>query len=392
MVSTNPSLTLKLLKALVKIPSVNPSIEEGDGEVAIADYISRWFRKTGKFRVIEQTVDKDRYNVLAFLDGMGNGRSLMLNGHMDTVGTSYMKVNPFRPTIKNGRVYGRGSCDMKGALAAMMSATLALAHRDRPSGNVIFSAVVDEEQGSKGIAKLAERFRSEAAIVGEPTNMDIAVAHKGYAWLEISTIGKEAHGSVPERGVDAIEKMAIIVSGLNKLRRQYKSKQHPLVGSPRIHTSAISGGTDWSTIPGRCVLRVERRLIPGETQEDALREIRRLVREVSRDDRNVRANVRLIHHADSMEVDRSTSHVRILYKNAKRLAGRVRIIGVPYWTDAAILVNRARIPTCLFGPGDIKVAHGRNENVKISDVVKAAQIYAETASDYCDIRGPAGLR
>ena len=137
----------------------------------------------------------------------------MFNGHMDTVGTSYMTVNPFRPVFRTGRIYGRGACDMKGSLAAMMSAILALANLNEPlDGDVIFSGVVDEEHGSKGTSKLVERFRSDAAIVGEPTDLDIAIAHKGYAWLEVETLGKEAHGSVPERGVDAIEKMATLVN------------------------------------------------------------------------------------------------------------------------------------------------------------------------------------
>lgn len=376
-------LTLKLLRDLIKIPSVNPSIQEDYNEEAIANYIARWFRKSKRFHLIEQTVDKNRFNVIAILDGKGHGRSLMFNGHMDTVGTSYMTVNPFHPVIRAGRIYGRGACDMKGSLAAMMSAVLALANLNEPlDGDVIFSGVVDEEHGSKGTAKLVERFRSDAAIVGEPTNLDIAIAHKGYAWLEVETLGKEAHGSVPEQGVDAIENMATLMSQLEPLRRQHELMKHPLVGIPKIHTSTISGGTDWSTVPGKCVLRLERRLIPGEEPEDSLREMRKLIHAVSMKDEKFRAKVRLIHHADSMEIDAGTPHIKILQQNAKRFAGKGRIVGVPYWTDASILLNRGKIPSCLFGPGDIRVAHSKNENVKVSDVKVAARIYAATALQY----------
>lgn len=376
--------TIKLLKDLIRIPSINPSIEDGYDEEAIADYIARWFRKTRRFHVIEQTVDKNRFNVIAILDGKGNGRSLMLNGHMDTVGASYMTVNPFCPISKYGRIYGRGSCDMKGPLAAMMSATLALANLHEPlEGDVIFTGVVDEEQGSRGTSKLVERFRSDAAIVGEPTDLDIAVAHKGYAWLEIETLGKEVHGSIPEQGIDAIEKMSMLVSRLETLRRQQELKKHPLVGTARIHTSTISGGTDWSTVPGKCVLRVERRLIPGEGPGDAVKELRQFIQQLSKSDRDLRARVRLVHHADCMEVSAKQPHVQLLLEETRSLAGKSQVIGAPYWTDAAILV-RAKVPSCLFGPGDVRFAHSKNESIKVADVLTAARIYAATAQRYCN--------
>ena len=381
----NAASTIKVLKDLIRIPSINPSIEEGYDEVAIADYIARWFRRTRRFHVIEQTVDKNRFNVIAILDGRGDGRSLMLNGHMDTVGTSYMTANPFRPISKAGRIYGRGSCDMKGSLAAMMSATLALANLPKPlKGDVVFVGVVDEEHGSRGTSKLIERFRCDAAIVGEPTDLDIAIAHKGYAWLEIETLGKEVHGSIPERGIDAIEKMSLLVSRLEALRRQQNLRKHPIVGTARIHTSSISGGTDWSTVPGKCVLRLERRLIPGEGPDDAVRELRQLIQQASKGDKDLRARVRLVHHADSMEVTAKEPHIQLLLEEARNLIGKCQVIGVPYWTDASILVNQAKIPSCLFGPGDIKFAHSKNENIKITDILTAARIYAATAQRYSD--------
>lgn len=376
--------TIKLLKNLIKIPSVNPSVEKRYDEEAIASYIAKWFRKTKRFRVIEQKVDKNRFNVIAILEGKGNGKSLMLNGHMDTVGTSYMTVNPFHPTEKKGRIYGRGSCDMKGSLAAMMSATLALSKLPRPlEGDVIFTGVVDEEQGSKGTSKLVEHFRSDAAIVGEPTNLDIGVAHKGYAWLEVETIGREAHGSMPEQGIDAIEKMCAIVSKLQALRRQHKLN-HPLVGTAKIHTSTISGGTEWSTIPGNCILHLERRLLPGETPGDAVKELRQLIQQASKNDQNLRAKIRLARHAGSMEVNVKQPLVQFLLQVTRRLTGKCQVVGVPYWTDAAILVNQARIPSCLFGPGDIKFAHSNLESIKARDVLTAATIYAATAQRYCN--------
>ncbi len=382
----DPSIIIELLKELVRIPSVNPNIEQSYDEATIASFIAKWFRETKKFRVDEQTVKGSRFNVIATLEGKGRGKSLMLNGHMDTVGVSYLKGNPFRPTYKAGRMYGRGSCDMKGSLAAMMSTMLALANSKTPLlGDLIFTGVVDEEYESIGTAKLVKRFRSDAAIVGEPTNMNIATAHKGYAWLEVQVIGREAHGSVPERGIDAIENMSKLLTQLDSLRTRHRRVRHRLVGTPKIHTSTIQGGTEWSTVPGRCVLRIERRLIPGERASDAVSEIRELIRDVAKKNLTIRAEVRLIHHADPMEVPAGSRIVKILTRSAKQISHGGKVVGAPYWTDAAILVNQAKIPSCLFGPGNINVAHSSNESVRVTDVINAAEIYAQTAEKFCQI-------
>jgi len=235
------SSVVSLLKSLIRIASVNPIIEQTRDEEQIATFIADWFRRTRKFNVIEQRVSKNRFNVVAILPGRSNGPSLMLNGHMDTVGVSNMTIKPFDPFIEHGRMHGRGSCDMKGSIAAMMSAMLSLANSNqRLNGDVIFSGVVDEEYESIGMYELVKRFRTDAAIVGEPTSMNIATAQKGYAWLEIETTGRRIHGSTPEKGVDAIEKMAIIISKLDLIRRKHTRLRHRLVGTPRIHTSNIN--------------------------------------------------------------------------------------------------------------------------------------------------------
>ena len=373
---------VSLLKSLVKIPSVNPVIEQTRDEEGIATFIADWFRRTRKFNVTEQKVTKNRFNVVATLPGRSDGPSLMLNGHMDTVGVSNMIIKPFDPIVEHGRMHGRGSCDMKGSLAAMMSAMLSLADSNQKlNGDVIFSGVVDEEYESMGMYELVKRFRADAAIVGEPTSMNIATAHKGYAWLEIETTGRRIHGSTPEKGVDAIEKMAIIISQLDRMRRKHVRLRHRLVGTPRIHTSTITGGSDWATVPAKCTLHLERRLIPGERPQDAVTELKQTINQCMRHDRKLKATVKLIHYAESIDVKR-TRHIALLEQELKR-AGRGRIVGVPYWTDAAILVNRARIPTCLFGPGNIENAHSPDEFVKIQEVIDSVPVYARTAQRYC---------
>ena len=378
------SQTVTLLRQLISIPSVNPEIENGTGEGALASFIAEWLRKARKFEVYEQRVSKDRFNVIAILRGKGHGHSLMLNGHMDTVGTSGMQVSPFGTRVRGGLIHGRGSCDMKGSLAAMMTAMLWLANSaQRTRGDVLFTAVVDEEYKSLGTSNLVKRFTADAAIVGEPTSLNIGTAHKGYAWIEVETFGKRAHGSVPEKGIDAIEKMAMIISRIKQVRRRHKLRKHPLLGTAKIHTSRIVGGSEWSSVPSRCVLQLERRLLPGETVKDATNEIKGIVREIAESDDKLRARVRLVYHADAMQV-RNPPHLSILKSETIRAGAPAVIVGLPYWTDAAILVNEANIPTCLVGPGDIAVAHSPDEYVRVDEVVRAANIYAGTAQRYCN--------
>ena len=380
---TKPSSVVSLLKSLIRIPSVNPIIEPARNEAQLATYIADWFRRTHKFNVIEQKVSKDRFNVVAVLPGRKDGPSLMLNGHMDTVGTSNMITKPFDPFIENGRMHGRGSCDMKGSIAAMMSAMLSLANSNHKlNGDVVFSGVVDEEYESIGMYQLVKRFRTTAAIVGEPTKMNIATAHKGYAWLEIETKGRRIHGSTPEKGIDAIEKMGKIISQLETIRRKHSHIRHRLVGTPRIHTSTISGGSDWATVPAKCTLRIERRLIPGEKTQDSVTELKQIIAQCSKRDPQLRATIRLIHHADAIDVKRAR-HISMLQHELKRAGIKGKIVGVPYWTDAAILVNRGKIPSCLFGPGNIENAHSPDEFVRIQDVINSVLIYVKTAQRFC---------
>jgi acetylornithine deacetylase/succinyl-diaminopimelate desuccinylase family protein len=384
---TKPSDVVTLLKRLVQIPSVNPIIEQHQNEGEISGFIADWFRRTRKFNVTEQRVTKNRFNVVVILPGRREGPSLMLNGHLDTVGTSNMTIRPFKPFIKLGLMHGRGPCDMKGPIAAMMSAMVSLAYSNmKLSGDVVFSGVVDEEYESIGMYQLVKRFRTDAAIVGEPTNMRIATAQKGYAWLEVETTGRRIHGSTPERGVDAIEKMAVIINQFESIRRKHARMRHRLVGTPKIHSSTITGGSDWATVPAKCILRVERRLLPGEKPQDSVAELRQVIAECSKRDQKLKATVRLIHYADSIDVKRAR-HIPILRQEAGRAGLDSKIVGVPYWTDAAILVNRARIPSCLFGPGNIECAHSPDEFINIQDVINSIPIYAETARRYCGAEG-----
>jgi len=375
---------VRLLKKLIEIQSVNPHVEGGAGEVEISNFIADHLESVG-MEVNTQDVVDDRFNVIGVLRGRGGGRSLMMNGHTDTVGGKGMTIEPFKPFIEDDNMHGRGACDMKGPLAGMITAVKALVDSGvKLGGDLFISAVVDEEYKSIGTQRLIREYRSDAVIVGEPTNLQIGIAHKGFIWLEIETRGKAAHGSVPEKGIDAIAKMAKIISRLSTLEESYAEKRHNLVGFPKIHTSMIQGGSEWSIVPDFCRLRLERRTVPGETSSMVTDELDQLLDELSREDPMLSAKIKKIFEGSPMEIAASEAIVKKLQlavREVKKI--EPKMVGAPYWTDAALFVNNAAIPACLFGPGDIGLAHSANEFIKISEVVDSAKIYALTAQTFC---------
>ena len=375
----------KVLQDLVATNSVNPDVGKGPGETSLSNLLFEQLTNIGRLEVFKQPVTEERANVVAILRGTGGGRSLMLNGHMDTVGVDGMTIEPFRPVVEGGLLHGRGACDMKGAIAAMIGTAKSLAEsKSKLRGDVTFSFVVDEEHLSVGIEKLVKEYGADAAIVGEPTNMEIATTHKGFLWIEVEFKGKAAHGSVPEKGVDAIVHAAGLVSRLGELQDALGTITHPLLGSPKIHASKVEGGTHWSIVPDRCVLRLERRTLPGETVNSVMEEIHRLLDSVKQRYPNLDANARHVFERPPLE----TLPTEPIVEELKRVVLDVtktnaHIVGVPYWTDGAVLAQSGLIPTCIFGPGDIRVAHSPDEYVDVEDVVRAGEIYGNVVQRFC---------
>jgi acetylornithine deacetylase len=366
-VEVDPTVTL--LEDLVAINSVNPSLAPGaPGEIRVAQRVALACFDAGLTVEIFE-VAPGRPNVVAVLEGRAQGPTLMFCGHMDTVGAADMD-EPFTPMTRDGLLYGRGAYDMKGGLAAMLGAARVLAaDGGLPRGRLIVAAVVDEEHASLGAEALVARWRADAAVVTEPTDLQIATAHKGFEWVEITAHGRAAHGSRPHEGRDAILRMGRVLSRLEDLdRRLQGGPPHTLLGAPSLHASVIAGGTELSTYPDRCVLQIERRTLPGERQDAGLLDVQGVLDECRRHDHEFRAEARPMFSRPAYEIAPSHALPGMLQKSAESVGCRANLTGMTYWSDAAIL-GAAGIPAVLFGPGGAGL-HSREEYVRLGDVLK----------------------
>jgi acetylornithine deacetylase len=371
------------LARLVQINSVNPTLTPGaPGEREIAGFIAESLHVCGLEADIHEP-EPGRTTVLGRLAGTGGGRSLMLNAHCDTVGVEGME-EPFSGAIRDGKLYGRGSFDMKGSLAACMAAAKALADSGaRLRGDVFVAAVADEEYGSLGTRDLIQRVKVDGAIVTEPTALEICLAHKGYLWTEVTVVGRAAHGSKFELGIDANLKMGSFLHELVKLERDLRSRPpHPLVGPPSLHAALLSGGSGLSTYAASSTVQIERRTIPGETEAQAVAEIQAVVDCVAAAAPDFHATVRPFFARDPFEVPANAAIVQAVDRAAAKVRGVApKHIGDTPWMDAALL-QAAGVETVVFGAAGAG-AHAAVEWVEVDSVLKLAEILAEAAIDYC---------
>ncbi|MDR7467717.1 MAG: M20 family metallopeptidase [Armatimonadota bacterium] len=367
-----------LLRQLVAIPSVNPAFQEGAGEGALAEFVAAYLRELGAF-VQMQEVYPGRFNVIGRLRNSDAAQGLLLEAHLDTVQVTGMTVEPFGGEIRAGRLYGRGACDTKASLAAMLLAMRAL--RDTPPAHeVLLAALVDEEVMFAGARALAASgLRAAGAIVGEPTDLHLVIAHKGVVRFHAEVVGKAAHSATPAEGVNAIEGMLRIIEYLCGERTDLPAAPaHPLTGPPTVCVTRIEGGSGANTVPERCTIHVDRRVIPGERPEVVYRDLRE---GIGRAAAGFPGQI-VVHEpylvGDPMETPPDTPVVRALASAVTAVTGRSDLVGRPFATDASVL-TAAGIPCVVFGPGSLQHAHTASESVSLAEVARAAEILVRTA-------------
>jgi acetylornithine deacetylase len=371
----------ELVAELVAIDSVNPELVPGGaGEMEIARFIAGWLEAAGVEARIE-VVAPGRANVIGVARGSGGGRTLLLNGHTDTVGHDGYE-RPLEPLVEGDRLYGRGGFDMKGGVAAALWACAEAARLDLP-GDVVVAAVCDEEFASIGTQAVAAQLHADAAIVTEPTALEVCVAHKGFAWLEVEIAGRAAHGSQPLLGIDAIAKAGRVLTGIEDLGRRLAAEPgHDLLGPGSVHASLIEGGQELSSYPERCLVQLERRTVPGESSELVERQVRELVAEASAADPDLQAEVRTRLVRPPFEIGTDSEIVRLVRGHAERVLGVApAVIGWAAWMDSAILAG-AEIPTVIFGPGG-EGAHAVVEWVDLASVERCAEVLVGAAREFC---------
>jgi acetylornithine deacetylase len=384
MMSIDTTLTTHYLQEMVRINSINPGLDpNGAGEGQIARWLVNTCESLGLDVHLQETAP-GRPNVIARWPGSGGGKSLLLTGHTDTVSVENMLGDPFDARIEDGRLYGRGSYDMKGGLASILGAVAALrASGFQPAGDLWLGFVTDEEYVSIGSDALVTEIHADAAILTEPTGCRLCIAHKGFAWITITTQGAAAHGSLYNDGVDAIVHAGRVLAALETMESDIlPQRSHTLLGRPSVHASLISGGLGLSTYPDSCQLRVEHRLLPDQSGEDALQLWQAAVEQLRRVDPKFKAEAALDIYRPGYEIETEAPIVQTLQQAVTNVAGKTpEYYGMWAWLDSAIL-GRAGIPTVIYGPGGTG-AHAAVEYVNLEEVFTCAAAIAEATREWC---------
>ncbi len=372
-----------IIQRLVQIDSRNPDLTPGaPAESEIAAYVASLLRELN-LEVIEHDLGNGRVNVVGILRGQGDGKTLMLNGHLDTVGVEGM-VEPFSGAIRDGKLYGRGSFDMKGSVAAQIALAKVIVDSDVSlNGDLIITFVADEEYASIGTADIVKHYSADAAIVTEPTGFGICVAHRGFVWYEVETFGRAAHGSRYMDGIDANMHMGRFLGELAKLEQELRSRTpHSLVGTPSLHAAQIQGGTELSAYAANCILRIERRLNPGETEQQTTSELQEIINRLSSQDENFKATLKPLFIRRPYETKTDSPFVQLVAKNvAHHRHQDAEFTGTLGWTDAEVL-GSAGIEAILLGPIG-EGAHAAVEWVDLKSVEQLVDILFDIVVEHC---------
>jgi acetylornithine deacetylase len=369
--------TTRLLRDLVALPSVNPMRSDIPADITlehrVTNYLEQFFRSLG-VPCERQPVAPQRDNVVARLNIPGAKRTLMLEAHQDTVPVDGMIVEPFGAKIEGNKLFGRGACDIKGGMAAMLGCFARLV-REKPKGccNVIMACSVDEEATMLGVLELAKRTKADFAVVAEPTNLNIVHAHKGVVRWNLFTSGRSCHSSAPEQGVNAIYRMGRVLQGIEKYADHLRqSMPDPLLGSPTISVGVIHGGVGVNTVPDRCQIEIDRRLISGEIPDEQSARLQAFLKEKAGIDFPIELTTPWI-RMPALSPQGSEEIQKLLGAAINAERGSHKVHSVPYGTDAATLAA-AGTPSVVFGPGDIAKAHTVDEWVPLDEVETASNI------------------
>lgn len=382
---------IELTQSLIKIPS-HKDVE--NQEKKVTDFIYSFAENHG-FEVQLQRVVGERSNVLIYLRGQGNGRSLMLNGHTDTIPPHDMTIDPFAGYVKDGCIWGRGATDMKGGLASMLMSMIAL--KRSPiilEGDVIFTGVIGEEEKSEGTEHLIKSgLKTDAAIVGEPSNYEYTIGHRGLEWLEIVVRGKAAHAGIPHMGVNAIEKaMNLIMQIKMELYPKLQKRYNKYMGNSVMNFGTIKGGDEPNTVADSVSIEIDRRYIIGEDFESILKEYQQIIDEIKKEDPEFEAEIRrnteetASMHNPPLFTSPRKPIVKALRKSISEVINHEpEITKTRGWTDAALLSKYGKIPSVVFGPGNIHQSHTKDERISIEDLVNAVTIYTNTIQRFCGV-------
>ncbi len=373
-----------LARLLVSTPSVNPTLSPGGaGERRMAEVAAALLEGWGLATKIDE-IAPGRFNVVARLEG--DGPRLLLNGHLDTVGVEGMTVDPFCASIDGDRLIGRGSCDMKGGVAAILATASRLA-TEGPRPNLTVALTADEEHASLGMAALvADGVDADLAVVCEPTSLKVMPAHKGFVWMKAVFHGRAAHGSRPDIGVDAIRHAGLYLAALDEYSETLLARPaHPLLGFGSLHAGTIRGGSAESVYPDRCDLLLERRTMPGEQPSDVVAEFERVLDRLSAREPSLEATLEMTLERPGSEVPADSVLVRGLLEAGDVLGVPPVVEGMTAWVDAAFL-NEAGIPTVCYGPGSIEQAHTADEWINVDEIRTCALVLEAFARRVGDAR------
>ena len=382
---------IRLTQNLVKIPSHKNVLGQ---EREVVKFIYE-FCKNNDIEVELQDVVGERKNVIAYIRGNGKGKSIMLNGHTDTVLPYNMTINPFDAFIKDGQIWGRGTVDMKGSLACMLVTMLTIKRMNlTPGGDIVFTAVIGEEGKSEGTEYIVKAgIKTDAAIVGEPSSYEYGVGHRGLEWFDVLITGKASHSGKPEKGVNAIDHaMTFIQKVKSDLYPKLKERHNEYMGDSIMNFGTIQGGTEQSTVADRCLIRIDRRYIPGETVETVMKEYQDILDELNKDDTSFHGIIKVTDESllELRHPPLITSMNEPIVSSVREAMKEVineepKMVGGMGWTDAALLKTYLEIPTVVVGPGDLEFAHTEDERVAIKDLINFVEIYFKIIEKFCGL-------